>query len=123
MRPPARDRALGGVTLVFVPRGENVFEAGSKVAYRGMVMPAEILSGPHRSPGRSRYLIQKADGNVSLVSETDLTRVIPRKDQVANAIAVGLYGRGIQTLHLSQRYAIAQAAAQAIIIADTTRGQ
>lgn len=100
-----------------------MFEAGSKVAYRGMAMPAEILSGPHRSPGCSRYLIKKADGNVSLVSETELTRITPRKDQVANVIAVALYGRGIQTLHLSQRYAIADAAMKAIIVADQTRGK
>jgi hypothetical protein len=111
------------MAFIFVPRGENVFEVGSKVSYRGMDMPAEVISGPHRSPGRSRYLIKKADDNVSLVSEADLKRVIPREEQVANAIAVQVYGRGLSTLPVGYRYAATRAAIQAIAVADETRGR
>lgn len=99
------------------------FEAGSKVSYRGMAMPAEILSGPHRSPGKSRYLIQKADGNVSLVSAADLTRVIPRLDQVAESLAVIMAGVSFKALPYAARTRVTLAATRALSIADETRGQ
>ncbi|MEU5149752.1 hypothetical protein AB0G42_21545 [Streptomyces yangpuensis] len=99
------------------------FQVGQQVSYRGMRMPAEIVSGPHRSPGRPRYLIEKADGNVSLVSEVDLTRVVSRLDRVAEAIAENVHGRPYRTLPLISRGRIALAAQKAIDIADSTRGQ
>lgn len=100
-----------------------MFAVGSEVSYRGMNMPAEVISGPHPSPGRNRYLIKKADGNVSLVSETDLTRAIPRLDQVADAIAVEVYGLRLSVLPVGYQFSAKRAAAQVIAVADETRGQ
>jgi hypothetical protein len=117
------------MTFIFTPerdpRRDNVaaFKTGDKVKYRGMVMPAEILSGPHPSNGRNRYLINKADGNVSLVPVTDLERVVPRLDQVAGTLAMVLYGRSFVSLPRNTQFQVAQAAARAISIADSTKGQ
>ncbi|MGW4986299.1 hypothetical protein ACWEQ3_01430 [Streptomyces mirabilis] len=117
------------MTFIFTPerdpRGENVseFRAGAKVRYRNMAMPAEIISGPHKSPGNSRYLIRKADGNVSLVPFTDLERIVPRLDQVAGTLAMVLYGRSFASLDTPRKMQVAQAATRALAIADTTRGQ
>lgn len=99
------------------------FEIGAKVQYRGMRMPAEILSGPHPSPGRNRYLIRKADGNVSLVSVVDLERAVSRLDRVADTIARTAYNRPFGLLTPMQRIAIKHAASAAITVADQTRGQ
>ncbi|MFF8942859.1 hypothetical protein ACF1A5_11420 [Streptomyces sp. NPDC014864] len=99
------------------------YNAGTKVRYRNMAMPAEVLSGPHPSPGRDRYLIRKADGNVSLVPNTDLERIVPRLDQVAGTLAMHLYGRAYVNLDFTRRSQIVYAAAQALRIADSTRGQ
>lgn len=99
------------------------FKTGTKVRYRNMSEPAEVLSGPHPSPGRTRYLIRKADGNVSLVSEADIERAIPRLDQVAGTLAIGLYGLPFMSLDVARKTRIAQAAARAIQIADRTKGQ
>jgi hypothetical protein len=109
------------------PRRENMTEttyrAGSKVKYRGMTMPAEIISGPHKSPGATRYLITKADGNVSLVSEHDLSRIVPRLDKVAGTLAMVLYRRPYYSLDGHAQVKVAQAAARALAIADETRGE
>jgi hypothetical protein len=99
------------------------YRAGSKVKFRGMSMPAEVISGPHKSPGRDRYLIRKADGNVSLVPVTDLDRIVPRVDQVAGTMAVVLFRRPFNSLDHITQLRVAQAAARAVTIADDTRGQ
>jgi hypothetical protein len=118
------------MTFIFTPerdpRREQVaeFKAGSKVKYRGMSEPAEILSGPHKTTGaRERYLIRKADGNVSLVPVTDIEQIVPRLDQVAGTLAMTLYGRAWVSLDLPRRMQVAQAAARVLAIADHTRGQ
>jgi hypothetical protein len=107
------------------PRRENVaaFKAGDKVKYRNMTMPAEILSGPHQSPGAARYLIRKADGNVSLAPVTYLERIVPRLDQVAGTLAMVLYGRSFVSLPPHTRLQVVQGASRAIAIADNTKGQ
>jgi hypothetical protein len=114
---PEQDPRREGLT----PMSE--FKAGSKVRYRGMEMPAEVISGPHKSPGRDRYLIRKADGNVSLVPTRDLERIVSRLDRVAGMLAVQLYGRPYASLDLQRRMTVAHAAAKVLHIADTTRGQ
>ncbi|MGW2591678.1 hypothetical protein ACWCXC_15635 [Streptomyces sp. NPDC001515] len=59
-----------------------MFKAEEKVKYARMAMPATILSGPHNSPGHDRYLIRKADGNVSLVKFTELSPLAPEDPRV-----------------------------------------
>jgi hypothetical protein len=118
------------MTFIFTPerdpRREQMateFNAGDKVRYRDMSMPAEILSGPHKSPVHDRYLIRKADGNVSLVRVKDLERIVPRLDQVAGTLAMNLYGRSYMSLDIQRRMQIARAAAHVLDIADRTKGQ
>lgn len=102
----------------------TTFKTGDKVRYRGMVMPAEIMSGPHSAPsGRSRYLIRKADGNVSLVWTTDIERIVPRLDQVAGTLAMDIYGRSFAALGHTTQIDLARAAVRVLSIADRTRGQ
>lgn len=62
------------------------FEAGQRVKFTGMVMPATIISGPHPTEGADRWLIRKADENVSLVRERELTAVMDRRTAVAKAL-------------------------------------
>jgi hypothetical protein len=117
------------MAFVFIPerdpRREQMAEikAGSKVRYRGMAMPAEVLSGPHKSPGATRYLIRKADGNVSLVPVGDLERIVPRIDQVAGTMAMNLFGVPFNSLNMRDQLKVAHAAASALNIADKTRGE
>jgi hypothetical protein len=117
------------MAFIFTPERDprrdqmTAFKTGDKVRYRDMAMPAEVLSGPHKSPGRDRFLIRKADGNVSLVSVTDIERVVPRLDQVAGTLAMTLYGRPYVTLDLDRKMQIAHAAANVLRIADKTKGQ
>jgi hypothetical protein len=108
------------------PRRDNVAEfiAGAKVRYTGMADPAEVLSGPHKTTGtRQRYLIRKADGNVSLVPVTDLERIVPRLDQVAGTMAMNLFGLPFTSLTYADRIKVARAATNALRIADSTHGQ
>jgi hypothetical protein len=88
-----------------------------------MTMPAEVLSGPHNSMGRNRYLITKADGNVSLVPVTDLERVVPRVDQVMGTLSMLIHGAPYMSLNHTSRHRIAVAAARVLEIADNTKGQ
>jgi hypothetical protein len=99
------------------------FKAGAKVKYRGMTMPAEVLSGPHQSPGATRYLIRKADGNVSLVPEQDLTLIVPRLDRIAGTLAMTMHGRAYVHLTMREQVRIAAVAANVLTIADETKGQ
>ena len=99
------------------------FKPGDKVKYRNMTMPAEILSGPHRSPGRERFLIRKADGNVSLVPRTDIERVTPRLDKVADTLARTIYNRPLETLGSGYQHTLRNAASAVIRTADMTRGE
>jgi hypothetical protein len=99
------------------------FKTGDKVKYSGMVMPAEILSGPHKTPGQPRYLIRKADGNVTLAYVTQLERIIPRLDRVAGTLAVTLYGRSYVSLNTRDQVRIAAVAANVLRIADETEGE
>lgn len=96
---------------------------GAEVKYRGMTMPALVLSGPHKSPGNDRYLIRKADGNVSLVPATDLERIVPRLDQVAGTLSMLLYGVPFASLNMRDQVKLAQAATRTLAIADSTKGQ
>jgi hypothetical protein len=117
------------MTFIFTPerdpRREQVaeFNAGDQVKYQGMTMPAEVLSGPHKSPGRNRYLIRKADGYVSLVPVTDIERIVPRLDQVAGTLAMTMFGRAFVTLDTPRRMQVAHAAQRVLDIADRTKGQ
>lgn len=107
------------------PRREQMAEikAGSKVKYRGMSMPAVVLSGPHKSPGGSRYLINKADGNVSLVPERELTPIVPRLDQVAGTLAMHTVGLPFNALTMRDQMKITMLARTVLGIADKTRGE
>jgi hypothetical protein len=58
---------------------------GAKVTYKGMVMPATIISGPHPTHGADRWLIRKADDTVTLARETDLTPVDALRERAAAA--------------------------------------
>jgi hypothetical protein len=104
-------------------RREMVLKAGDKVKYDRMVMPAEVLSGPHKSPGHDRYLIRKADGNVTLASVSQLERIVPRVDLVAGTIAMNVYGRSFTSLTSSQKLAVTRLARTVLTIADTNRGE
>ena len=80
----------------FDPRREGTtlpYIAGQKVKYFRMSQPAEVISGPHKSPGQDRYLIRKADGNVSLVPVKELSPYLSREDKAAVAIYRGVTGR------------------------------
>jgi hypothetical protein len=88
-----------------------------------MAMPAEVLSGPHQSPGHARYLIRKADGNVSLVPVTDIKQIIPRLDQMVGTLAVTMFGRAFVELPSYQQLKLRQAAHRALLVADSTKGQ
>lgn len=99
-------------------------KTGDKVRYRDMTMPAEVLSGPHKTTGeRLRYLIRKADGNVSLVVDTDLTKIVPRLDQVAGTLAMQIYGRPFVALEKWAQVKVARTALQVLDIADRTHDQ
>lgn len=98
-------------------------KVGAKVNYRGMTMPAEILSGPHKSPGAARYLIMKADGNVSLVPEQDLTHIVPRLDKIAGTMAMTLYGIPYAALNRRDQLKVAHVSSRLLTIADETRGE
>jgi hypothetical protein len=90
----------------FDPRREETtmpFAAGDTVDYRGMAHPAEVISGPHKSPGQDRYLIRKADGNVSLVPVKELTRHLSREEKAAIAIYRGVTGRNFVLADASTR--------------------
>jgi hypothetical protein len=99
------------------------FKAGDKVKYRGMVMPAEVLSGPHKTPGNPRYLISKADGNVTLAYAAHLERVVPRIDQVAELLASIIYTRPFAALDARTQLRLAHTANRVLTIADETKGQ
>jgi len=97
------------------------FSAGDKVKVRNMTMPGTIVSGPHKSPGHDRYLVRKADGNVSLIKFTELDRVVPRLDQMAGTLAIVLYGRSFVTLDFATRTKVAAVARRVLALADSTR--
>lgn len=62
------------------------FKAEQRVSYKGMQMPAKVISGPHKSPGAGRYLIEKADGHVTLAREAELTALPSRREKLAIAL-------------------------------------
>lgn len=63
------------------------FSEGQRVRFARMDKPAKVLSGPHRTSGtRERYLIEKADGTVSLVDVRELSEVDTRVDEIAALI-------------------------------------
>lgn len=106
------------------PRREPVEEflrVGDKVKFRGMAVPAEILSGPHKSPGGDRWLIRKADGNVTLTAKRNLERIVPRVDRMAERLSRSFYSKPYATLAAVHRMHIDLAARQALAIADETR--
>lgn len=75
-----------------------MFKAEQKVFYTGMRMPATIVSGPYpASGGAQRWLITKADGNVTLARETQLSAVQTRRDIVAERYHVARHGRPMTT--------------------------
>lgn len=74
------------------------YNAGDKVKYAKMRDAAEILSGPHASQGGvDRYLIKKADGNISLVKVTELSERDTRRDDLIEAVHKALYYRSTLT--------------------------
>jgi len=62
------------------------FAAEQQVRFKGMEMPATIISGPHKTPGAERWLIRKADGNVTLTPGTYLTPLDTRLEKTSEAI-------------------------------------
>ncbi|MFJ9318822.1 hypothetical protein [Streptomyces globisporus] len=66
------------------------FKAEQSVQVKGMAMPGVIVSGPHSSPGADRWLVRKADGNVSLMKAADLTAMDARRELVASALFADL---------------------------------
>jgi hypothetical protein len=102
----------------------DTFEAGTKVQYSGMVMPAEVLSGPHKTTGnRARYLIRKADGNVSLVFATELRRARTRVEKMAESLSITQFGRPFYSLDRMSQSRLRGVAVRALEIADESRGQ
>ena len=65
-----------------------------KVSYKGMSMPATIISGPHSTYGADRWLIRKADGMVTLAREAELTEIKDRRTRVAEALFESLSATG-----------------------------
>jgi hypothetical protein len=61
------------------------YAEGDKVSYKGMEMPAEIISGPHPTHGAWRWLIRKADNTVTLARESELSPVDDRRERAAEA--------------------------------------
>jgi hypothetical protein len=99
------------------------FKAGDKVKYRDMVMPAEVLSGPHKTPGNPRYLVRKADGNVTLAYLSEFERIVPRLDRIAGTLAMTLYGLPYTALNQRDQLRVAHVAGNVLRIADETKGQ
>ncbi|MFC9191421.1 hypothetical protein [Streptomyces cyaneofuscatus] len=62
------------------------FKADETIQVKGMTMPGTILSGPHKSPGADRWLVRKADGNVSLMKAAELTAMDARREAVARSV-------------------------------------
>jgi hypothetical protein len=61
------------------------YAEGDRVSYKGMQMPATIISGPHPTHGADRWLIRKADDTVTLARETELSAVLSQREKVAAA--------------------------------------
>jgi len=100
------------------------FTPGTKVQYSGMVDPAEIISGPHSTTyGRNRYLIRKADGNVSLVFTGELTAVVSRVQKMADQLAREVYGCPFHALNPATKALVRTKAARLLIVADESRGK
>jgi hypothetical protein len=70
------------------------FKVGQEVKFKDMAEPATILSGPHSAYGTDRWLIRKADGNVTLARENGLSGIADRREIVAEAIMTKLASPG-----------------------------
>ncbi|MEW2302593.1 hypothetical protein AB0958_21915 [Streptomyces sp. NPDC006655] len=70
------------------------FKVDQEVKYKGMEMPARIISGPHPTYGADRWLVRKADGKVTLAREADLTPILDTREKVAKAIYEGVSAYG-----------------------------
>jgi len=68
------------------------FKAEQSVQVKGMTMPGTIVSGPHSSPGADRWLVRKADGNVSLMKAAELTAMDARREIVASTLYARISG-------------------------------
>lgn len=101
----------------------ETFAVDAKVKVRGMNQPGTVLSGPHKSPGHDRYLVRKADGNVSLIKSTELDKLVPRIDVMAGTLAIVVYGRSYVSLDHYTRMKVWRMAQRALAIADQTRDQ
>lgn len=82
------------------PRGDSMadtYTTGESVTFAGHVMPATILSGPHKThgTGQRRWLIRKADDMVSLVRESELRKRLTRQEVVARALFKSLSVRAV----------------------------
>ncbi|MBA9050801.1 MULTISPECIES: hypothetical protein [Streptomyces] len=78
---------------------------------------AEVMSGPHPSPGVDRYLIKKADGNVSLVKVSEISEIDSRRDMLAEAAHKAVYFRSLTTgsaYSVEKSYRIADAVIAAL---------
>lgn len=96
------------------------YVAGDKVKYARMDKPAEILSGPHPSPGADRYLIRKADGNVSLVKFGELEPLDPRRDKLAQTIYTA-FVRSTPWSHASGAFKVRAYEAADAVLADQAK--
>jgi hypothetical protein len=93
------------------------FKKDQQVRYSRMDKPATVISGPHKTPGVwQRYLIEKADGNVSLVPASELSELDGRAEEVAalmwGVIHVGSPWSVSYTSDVRDRY---RAAAEAVL--------
>lgn len=70
------------------------YAEGDSVNYKGMTMPATIISGPHKTHGAQRWLIRKADDTVTLARETELSAIKDRRTLVAEALFASLADSG-----------------------------
>ena len=68
------------------------FKAGQKVTVAGMRDPGEIISGPHAGFAADRWLVRKADGNVSLLPAKFLAPQDDKRGRYADIISVAIYG-------------------------------
>ncbi|MEU0245153.1 hypothetical protein ABZ192_12610 [Streptomyces sp. NPDC006235] len=61
------------------------YAEGDKVSYKGMEMPATVISGPYPTHGAARWLICKADNTVTLARESELAPIRDQRERVAAA--------------------------------------
>ncbi|MFI8830565.1 hypothetical protein ACIGPN_06005 [Streptomyces afghaniensis] len=71
------------------------YDENQQVTFKGNVMPATIISGPHKTYGADRWLIRKADGAVTLARGSELSAVRSQREEIA-AVAYSAANFGAQ---------------------------